>query len=41
MVGWGLAVVCLIFAIYYTKYIPNEKNEEKSNRRKSRDGGGL
>ncbi|WP_156290240.1 hypothetical protein [Oceanobacillus salinisoli] len=28
--GWGLAFVCLIFAAYYTKYIPNEKKRKKT-----------
>ncbi|RKQ30902.1 hypothetical protein [Oceanobacillus halophilus] len=27
--GWGLAFICLIFAAYYTKYIPNEKKKNK------------
>ncbi|MFD1851781.1 hypothetical protein [Oceanobacillus bengalensis] len=28
--GWGLAFVCLIFAAYYSKYIPNERKRRKS-----------
>ncbi|RLL42116.1 hypothetical protein D8M04_16175 [Oceanobacillus piezotolerans] len=28
--GWGLAFVSLIFAAYFTKYIPNEKQDKKS-----------
>ncbi|WP_164670999.1 hypothetical protein [Virgibacillus doumboii] len=27
--GWGLAFISLIFAVYFTKYIPNDKNDEK------------
>ncbi|WP_085993442.1 hypothetical protein [Oceanobacillus senegalensis] len=27
--GWGLAFISLIFAAYYTKYIPNDKKENK------------
>lgn len=26
--GWGLAVVCLVFAVYFTKYIPNDKRKK-------------
>ncbi|WP_284141696.1 hypothetical protein [Virgibacillus sp. LDC-1] len=26
---WGLAVISLIFAAYFTKYIPNEKEPKK------------
>ena len=37
MVGWGLAVVCLAFAVYFTKYIPNEKREKKTKRVKGRN----
>lgn len=29
VVSWGLAVVCLLLAAYYTKYIPNEKKKQK------------
>ncbi|WP_152656161.1 hypothetical protein [Oceanobacillus sp. CFH 90083] len=29
VVAWGLALVCLIFAVYYSKYIPNEKASKK------------
>lgn len=28
--SWGLSFISLIFAVYYTKYIPNEKKQEKS-----------
>ncbi|MEN2466959.1 hypothetical protein [Ornithinibacillus sp. FSL M8-0202] len=31
IVTWGLALITLIFAAYYTKYIPDRK---KSNKRK-------
>ncbi|WP_197482199.1 hypothetical protein [Oceanobacillus sp. Castelsardo] len=24
MVGWGLAFISLVFAVYFTKYIPND-----------------
>ncbi|ALX49168.1 hypothetical protein [Lentibacillus amyloliquefaciens] len=27
--SWGIAFICLIFAVYFTKYIPNDKNDEK------------
>lgn len=27
MVTWGLAVISLLFAAFYSKYIPNEDNE--------------
>ncbi|PAV30659.1 hypothetical protein CIL05_06035 [Virgibacillus profundi] len=30
IVSWGLALICLIFAAYFTKYIPNEKKSKKS-----------
>ncbi|KKE78253.1 hypothetical protein NSA56_15115 [Oceanobacillus caeni] len=30
MVGWGLAFISLIFAVYFTKYIPNDKKERES-----------
>ncbi|WP_088051076.1 hypothetical protein [Virgibacillus dakarensis] len=29
--SWGLSLVCLIFAAYFTKYIPNEKREKNQN----------
>lgn len=29
--SWGLSFISLLFAAYFTKYIPNEKNE-KSNK---------
>ncbi|GGB61753.1 hypothetical protein F3157_08260 [Virgibacillus dakarensis] len=29
--SWGLSFVCLIFAAYFTKYIPNEKREKNQN----------
>ncbi|MFC3039320.1 hypothetical protein ACFOGI_03590 [Virgibacillus xinjiangensis] len=28
--AWGTALICLLFAAYYTKYIPNEKKKRKS-----------
>ncbi|SFE34709.1 hypothetical protein SAMN05216238_11354 [Lentibacillus persicus] len=27
--AWGITVICLIFAVYFTKYIPNDENDEK------------
>ncbi|GFZ78297.1 hypothetical protein GCM10010978_19820 [Compostibacillus humi] len=27
IVGWGLAVICLILALYFTKYITDEKKD--------------
>ncbi|MEN2769244.1 hypothetical protein [Ornithinibacillus xuwenensis] len=27
--SWGLTLICLIFAAYYTKYIPDEKRTKK------------
>ncbi|TFJ92323.1 hypothetical protein [Lentibacillus salicampi] len=27
--SWGIAVVCLMFAVYFTKYIPNDKNDKQ------------
>lgn len=30
--AWGLALVCLIFAVYYSRYIPNEKSSKKKNK---------
>lgn len=29
--AWGIAIILLIFAIYFTKYIPNEKNKKKND----------
>ena len=29
--SWGLAFICLIFATYFTKYIPNEKSDKKKD----------
>ncbi len=29
IVSWGLAFISLIFAAYFTKYIPNDKNKEE------------
>ncbi|WP_096270924.1 hypothetical protein [Paucisalibacillus globulus] len=29
IVTWGLTLICLIFAAYYTKYIPDEKSKKK------------
>lgn len=29
--GWGLAFISLIFAAYFTKYIPNEKKDKKQS----------
>ncbi|QGS68030.1 hypothetical protein CV093_03100 [Oceanobacillus sp. 143] len=29
IVGWALAVILLIFALYFTKYIPEETKEKK------------
>ncbi|WP_042142382.1 hypothetical protein [Paucisalibacillus sp. EB02] len=26
---WGLTLICLIFAAYYTKYIPDERSKKK------------
>ncbi|MFC2947803.1 hypothetical protein [Virgibacillus sediminis] len=28
--SWGIALICLVFAAYYTKYIPNDKKKGKS-----------
>ncbi|WP_010098150.1 hypothetical protein [Ornithinibacillus scapharcae] len=28
-VTWGLTLICLIFAAYFTKYIPDEKRSKK------------
>jgi hypothetical protein len=28
-VTWGLTLICLIFAAYFTKYIPDEKPNRK------------
>ncbi|MFD1067103.1 hypothetical protein [Oceanobacillus locisalsi] len=30
--AWGLALVCLIFAVHYSKYIPNEKNSKNKKK---------
>lgn len=27
--SWGLAFITLIFAAYFTKYIPDQKNDKK------------
>ncbi|SFB04591.1 hypothetical protein SAMN04488072_10622 [Lentibacillus halodurans] len=27
--SWGIAVICLIFAAYFTKYIPNDKDDKR------------
>ncbi|MFD2046421.1 hypothetical protein ACFSTA_18925 [Ornithinibacillus salinisoli] len=29
-VTWALTLICLIFAAYYTKYIPDNKEDKKS-----------
>ncbi|WP_176330372.1 hypothetical protein [Oceanobacillus rekensis] len=29
IVSWGLAIVLLLLAAYYTKYIPNDKKEKE------------
>ncbi|MFD1336959.1 hypothetical protein ACFQ4N_15510 [Oceanobacillus iheyensis] len=31
IVAWGLALICLIFAAYYSRYIPNEKEQDEKN----------
>ncbi|ASK61283.1 hypothetical protein CFK37_03350 [Virgibacillus phasianinus] len=31
IVSWGLSFISLIFAVYFTKYIPNEKNQKSKN----------
>ncbi|WP_430788722.1 hypothetical protein VBD025_01780 [Virgibacillus flavescens] len=28
--SWGLSFISLIFAVYFTKYIPNEKKPKRS-----------
>ncbi|WP_047983181.1 hypothetical protein [Ornithinibacillus californiensis] len=28
-VTWGLTLICLLFAAYFTKYIPDEKQNKK------------
>jgi len=28
IVSWGLAFICLIFATYFTKYIPDKKEHK-------------
>ncbi|MFD1361977.1 hypothetical protein [Lentibacillus salinarum] len=31
--AWGIAFICLIFAVYFTKYIPDDnKNKKKINK---------
>ncbi|WP_077324355.1 hypothetical protein [Virgibacillus siamensis] len=30
--SWGLAFISLIFATYYTKYIPNDKHEKNGKK---------
>ncbi len=30
IVSWGLAFICLIFATYFSKYIPNDNQSKKS-----------
>ncbi|UJL47007.1 hypothetical protein KFZ58_03425 [Virgibacillus sp. NKC19-16] len=27
---WGLAIICLLLAAYYSRYIPNDKNSKNS-----------
>lgn len=29
IVSWGLAFICLIFATYFTKYIPDDRQREE------------
>lgn len=29
MVAWGLAIICLLLAMYFTKYIPDKKKDTK------------
>ncbi|AVQ97975.1 hypothetical protein ACTWPF_18265 [Oceanobacillus sp. M65] len=29
IVSWGLSFICLLFAAYFTKYIPDEKKSRK------------
>ncbi|ASN07127.1 hypothetical protein [Virgibacillus necropolis] len=31
ILSWGLSFVSLIFAVYFTKYIPNEKKQKSHN----------
>lgn len=31
--AWGLAFISLIFATYYTKYIPNDKHDGKKEKK--------
>jgi len=31
IVAWGLAIIFLLFAAYFTKYIPNNKEVEDSS----------
>ncbi|GAB3045532.1 hypothetical protein [Virgibacillus ainsalahensis] len=28
--SWGIAIVCLLLAVHYSKYIPNDKKSKKS-----------
>ncbi|MCT1902837.1 hypothetical protein [Oceanobacillus sojae] len=32
ILAWGLALICLIFAVHYSKYIPNEKASKKKKK---------
>lgn len=29
VVAWGIAIILLILAVYFTKYIPNEKSKKQ------------
>jgi len=31
VVSWGLALIFLLFAAYFTRYIPNEENKKRSH----------
>ncbi|MFZ3580399.1 hypothetical protein [Virgibacillus sp. DJP39] len=31
ILSWGLSFISLIFAVYFTKYIPNEKQRKGQN----------
>lgn len=33
ILGWGLACILLLCAIYFTKHIPNDTNEEKERQK--------
>lgn len=35
IIAWGLTFISLIFAAYFTKYIPDKKNKEKIGHEKS------